>query len=275
MQEKKPSTHANHDIGLEPSERDVKDRALEDSPQFVDCPAEDSRTNENLGPAADLDHGDGSSGHNPGHSATTGTGANEREEADPSCGELAAQLAQEKDRALRLQAEMENLRGRTSREIAEERRYGSLPLVRDLLPVVDNIDRALQSTEDQNGTEADDPLREKQETDVGSAAIRQTAGGSTVNDTNDAAGDQSRVQESLLEGFKLVRQQLLSLLDQHHCHPIEAEGQLFDPQFHEAILQQPSDDHPAGTVLMVTQTGYIMHDRVVRAPQVIVSAGPA
>ena len=145
---------------------------------------------------------------------------------------LEAELATEKDRVLRLQAEMENLRSRTAREIVEERRYAPLPVVRDLLPVVDNIDRAIEAAEQ---------------------------------------GDESA---SLLEGFKLVRQQLLTVLEQHHCKPIESVGQPFDPQVHEAILQQPSDEQPANHVLMETQTGYQLHDRVVRASQVIVSTGP-
>jgi molecular chaperone GrpE len=55
---------------------------------------------------------------------------------------------------------------------------------------------------------------------------------------------------------------------------ISPEGELFDPHFHEAILQQPSPDVPAGHVMMVTQTGYKLHDRVVRPAQVIVSSGP-
>ena len=247
----------------------MKDRALEDSPQFDDFHPDDSY------PAADLEQGEKPSDRDSGQSSTTGPEADEHADADLSSSELAAQLAHEKDRMLRLQAEMENLRGRTSREIAEERRYGCLPLVRDLLPVVDNIDRAIQTTEDHNGSDVDGPMCGDLETNVGSSTINQTDGDYTNYGQNDARGDQSRAQDGLLEGFKLVRQQLLTLLEQHHCHPIEAEGKPFDPQFHEAILQQPSDDHPAGSVLMVTQTGYIMHDRVVRAPQVIVSTGSA
>ena len=155
-----------------------------------------------------------------------------KSDTEPSAEEL---LAVEKDRALRFQAEMENLRGRTSREIAEQRRFGSLPLVRDLLPVLDNVERAIEAAE--NNTELN--------TDM----------------------------DGLLEGFKLVRQQLLTILEQHHCKPIEATGQPFDPQFHEAILQQPSDETPKDHVLMQSQVGYRMHDRVVRASQVIVSSG--
>ncbi len=155
------------------------------------------------------------------------------EATDEPGTELAVELATEKDRVLRLQAEMENLRSRTAREINDERRYGPLNIVRDLLPVVDNIDRAIE------------------------------------------AAEQSGESTSLLEGFKLVRQQLLTVLEQHSCKPIAAVGEPFDPQVHEAILQQPSDEQPANHVLQETQVGYQLHDRVVRASQVIVSTGPA
>lgn len=156
----------------------------------------------------------------------------EREQAVPEeQADASQELAAARDRILRLQAEMENLRGRTSRELAETHRCAALPVVRDLLPVVDNIDRAIEAAE------------------------------------KDAAAG------GLLDGFRLVRQQLTTVLSQHKCEPIEADGQPFDPQFHEAILQQPSDETPAGHVLMVAQTGYKMHDRVVRPAQVIVSSG--
>ena len=144
---------------------------------------------------------------------------------------LNAELAAANDRALRLQAEMQNLRNRTSREIADERRYAVLPVLRDLLPVIDNIDRAIEAAE--------------------------------------KAGE----AENLLEGFRLVRQQLITTLSRHQCEPIAAEGEPFDPHFHEAILQQPSADVPAGHVMMVTQPGYKLHERVVRPAQVIVSGG--
>ncbi len=162
------------------------------------------------------------------------------QQVDAACAEgedkpsdLEAELAAEKDRLLRLQAEMQNLRNRQSREIADERRYAPMSLLRDLLPVVDNIDRAVEAAEQQ-----------------GEAA-------------------------SLLEGFKLVRQLLVGILEQHDCQPIDALGEPFDPQVHEAILKQPSDEHPADHVSLVTQQGYQLHDRVVRPSQVIVSAGPA
>ena len=160
------------------------------------------------------------------------TSAEPIEEVDP-IERLEAELAQSADRVLRLQAEMENLRNRTSREINDVRRYASMPLLRDLLPVVDNIERAIRAAEN----------------------------------TNDA--------ESLVEGFRMVAGQLDSVLSGHNCTLIEALGQPFDPNLHEAISQQPSDEHPAGTVILVTQTGYQLHDRVVRPSQVIISTEPS
>ena len=89
------------------------------------------------------------------------------------------------------------------------------------------------------------------------------------------AAEKAGEAENLLEGFRLVRQQL-------HTHAradttasrSPPRAQPFDPNFHEAILQQPSADVPAGHVTMVTQAGYKLHDRVVRPAQVIVSSGP-
>lgn len=167
---------------------------------------------------------------------STDEGASIAQQIDEACADeeansLEDDLAAEKDRYLRLQAEMQNLRFRTSREIADERRYGAMPVLREILPVVDNIDRAIEAAEQQD----------------------------------DNAG--------LLEGFKLVRQQLVAALEKNNCQPIDALGQPFDPQIHEAILKQPSDEYPADHVTLVTQQGYQLHDRVVRPAQVIVSAG--
>lgn len=144
---------------------------------------------------------------------------------------LASELKAANDRALRTQADLDNFRKRSRREMDDQRRYADLPLLRDLLPVVDNLDRAVQAAE-QN---------------------------------HDAA--------SLLEGVKMVVTQFSSVLTQHHCQPIEADGAAFDPNLHEAISQSASGDHPAGNIVHVAQAGYQLHDRVVRPSQVIVSLG--
>lgn len=145
---------------------------------------------------------------------------------------LRIELGQAQDRSLRLQAELENFRTRTRREMDEERRYALIPLVRDLLPALDNVARAIESAQ--------------------------------TND--DSAG--------LLDGFKIVAGQIETILTQHNCNRIEALHQPFDPHLHEAITQQPSDEYPAGTVLLVAQEGYELGGRVVRPAQVIVSVTP-
>jgi molecular chaperone GrpE len=142
---------------------------------------------------------------------------------------LQAELADSRDRTLRVQAELENFRRRSRRELEDERKYANVPMLRDLLPVVDNMGRAIEAAQK----------------------------------TQDAS--------ALLEGFKMVKQQLESVLQRHHCLPIEALGEPFDPHLHEAITMQPSADKPANTVLHVVQTGYQVHDRVIRPAQVIVS----
>ena len=161
------------------------------------------------------------------------TGEETPAETGPSLEEtvakLQAELAAVKDRELRCHAELDNYRKRAARELEERLRYANLGLLRDLLPVLDNVERAIQAAE---------------------------------NNADAAA---------LLDGFKLVRQQLDSVLDGHHCKRIEALHAPFDPHVHHALLQQPSEEHPANTVLMVTQNGYQLHDRVVRPSQVIVS----
>lgn len=152
--------------------------------------------------------------------------------------ELRRQLQQahdERDRNLdhwqRSQAEMENLRKRVARELDQERQYRALPLTRDLLPIVDNLQRALQAA--QGGT---DPAQ-------------------------------------LLEGVKMVFLQLEEAFGRHAIRPIPTVGEAFDPNVHEAVLQQPSKDYPAMTVLQEVERGYQLHDRVVRPSKVIVSSG--
>ena len=158
------------------------------------------------------------------------SGADTFDSAHDGASQLEAELTAERERSLRLRAELENVRGRTSRELIESARYAALPVVRDLLPVLDNIDRAME------------------------------------------AAAKSGEQGPLVEGIRLVRQQLINMLNQHNVREIAAEGP-FDPQFHAAILHQPSTEAPAGHVVLVAQPGYQMHDRVVRPSQVIVSSG--
>ena len=150
--------------------------------------------------------------------------------ADGAIEQLRSEIEAFKDRELRALAELENYRKRAARELDDRLRYANLPLLRDLLPVSDKVERAIQAAE-QNA---------------------------------DGAG--------LLEGVKMVRQQLADVLKRHHCEPIEALHAPFDPHLHQAIMQQPTDEHPANTVVSVAQSGYRLHDRIIRPSQVIVSS---
>lgn len=150
--------------------------------------------------------------------------------------QLAAALAERdamQESLLRCHADFDNFRKRVQREAEEFRRYQSLQLVRDLLPTLDNLRRALN------------------------------------------AAEQSSNVEDLIQGVKLVAQEMEETFIRHSAVPIDSVGQPFDPNLHEAIQQVPSNEVPAMTVLNEVERGYRMHDRVVRPSKVIVSSGPA
>jgi len=170
--------------------------------------------------------------------------------AKPQAGEetaaqLRAELEAAKDRALRCHAELENYRKRATRESEERLRYANLGLLRDLLPVLDNVGRAI--------------------------AAAQSAGAAVELPPQPGELPPQPSANALLEGFQMVDRHLQDVLRRHHCRRIEAEHMPFDPNLHHAVMQQPSDEYPENTVLTVTQQGYQLHDRVVRPSQVIVS----
>lgn len=133
------------------------------------------------------------------------------------------------DLARRTQAEFENYQKRVRRDWDADLKFAAQPILADLLPVLDNLERALDSAK---GTEATGPLH---------------------------------------QGIELVHKQWLDVLAKHGARPMAPVGAPFDPNQHEAVMQQPSAEHPPMTVLAVTRTGYTLHDRVLRPAQVIVS----
>ncbi len=147
--------------------------------------------------------------------------------------QLEGELQRANNEVLKAQAETENFRKRMRREMLEELRYAGLPLISEILPVIDNLQRAIDAAE-QSG-----------------------AGG------------------GLVEGVKIVITQLEAALAKSGCLKIEALAQEFDPHVHMAVMQEASAEIPAGHVSRVLQSGYKMHDRVVRPAQVFVSTGPA
>jgi len=130
------------------------------------------------------------------------------------------------------QADYENAHQRNRREREQERKYMAGPLAKELLPALDNLERALASAK-----EADD-----------SAALAQ--------------------------GVALVRSQLLDALRRHGITRMDAEGKPFDPNWHHAVMQVPSADHPANTIVQVLEHGYMIHDRVLRPASVVISSPP-
>ena len=133
---------------------------------------------------------------------------------------------------LRAQADLENYRKRARKELEDELRYSNMPLLRDLLPVVDNIGRGIAAAE---------------------------------------KAEQTPESAKLLEGIQLVARQLDDVLARYGVQQIVAAGQPFDPNLHQAIMQQPTNEVPPQTIVGVAQEGYQLHDRVVRPSQVIVS----
>ncbi len=143
-----------------------------------------------------------------------------------------------KDKLLRTLAEMENLRKRTEREVAEARLYGNASFARDVLAVADNMQRAL---------DAIDP------------ALR--------------AGDPKVT--ALIEGVELTERELLKVLEKHGVKKFTPTGEKFDPNVHQAMYEVENREQPPGHVAQVIQSGYMLGDRVLRPALVaVVKAAP-
>jgi molecular chaperone GrpE len=140
-----------------------------------------------------------------------------------------------KDARLRAAAEMENLRRRTQREIADARTYAVANFARDMLGVADNLRRAL---------------------DAIPADAKGIAGVAT-----------------LAEGVEMTERSMLAGLEKHGVKKIVPEGERFDPNFHQAMFEVPNPDVPANTVVNVVQPGYVIGERVLRPAMVGVAKG--
>jgi molecular chaperone GrpE len=151
--------------------------------------------------------------------------------------DLAKQNEELKDRALRMAAEMENLRRRTQREIADAKSYAVANFARDMLSVSDNMRRALDAI----------PAEAKGSDDAGFKA--------------------------LIEGVEMTERDMLAALERHGVKKLAPEGERFDPNFHQAMFEVPNPDVPNNTVVQVVQTGYVIGERVLRPAMVGVSKG--
>ncbi|HXZ14493.1 MAG TPA: nucleotide exchange factor GrpE [Roseiarcus sp.] len=150
---------------------------------------------------------------------------------------LNAENSQLKDRILRTLAEMENLRRRTEREVADAKVYGVTSFARDMLTVVDNLARALEHLPTEARAAADPQI------------------------------------QSVIEGVELTARDLEAVLGRHGVKKLDPKGQKFDPHVHQAIFEAPDESLPAGAVSQVVQSGWTIGDRVLRPAMVGVSKG--
>ncbi len=150
---------------------------------------------------------------------------------------LRAENAELRDRFLRLAAEMDNLRRRTERDVKDAKSYSVAGFARDMLAVSDNLRRALDAVPGEQRAGADATLT------------------------------------SLLEGVEMTERSMLSALERHGVKPIAADGEKFDPNFHQAMFEVPNPAVPNNTVIQVVQAGYTIGERVLRPAMVGVAKG--
>jgi len=145
------------------------------------------------------------------------------------------QLAQNNyEKFLRAYAELENYKKRTEKDRADNLKYANEELLRDLLPFIDNLQRAIDH----------------------------------------ASFEKSRNPEALIEGVELTLRDLMRILEKHGLRPIESVGGQFDPNLHEAMMQVDSENHDPQTVVQEFQRGYVLKDRLLRPARVSVAMRP-
>jgi molecular chaperone GrpE len=152
---------------------------------------------------------------------------------------LVKEATESRDKMLRTLAEMENLRKRTAREVADARAYGITGFARDILDIADNLQRALDAI----------PAEAKESADPGIKAF--------------------------IEGVELTERSLLNTLEKNGVKKFDPSGEKFDPNFQQAMYEVPDPSVPAGTVVQVVQAGFMIGERVLRPALVAVSKGGA
>lgn len=145
---------------------------------------------------------------------------------------LEDRLAETNNQLLRALAELENTRRRADRDRAEALKYGAASFARDMLGVADNLQRALSAV-----------------ADIESETLPDGA-------------------KSLLEGIAATERDLLASLGRHKVTPVTPMGEKFDPNVHEAMFEAPGTGQPAGTIIEVVETGYVMDERLLRPAKV-------
>jgi molecular chaperone GrpE len=156
--------------------------------------------------------------------------------AEAQLAALEAEKADLKDRYIRVHAEMENLRKRTEREKADTSKYAISKFAGDMLAVADNLQRALAAFA---GTGAEPDAQTK----------------------------------ALIDGIELTAAELGKAMERHGVRQVESLGAIFDPNFHQAVMEEENKDIAAGTVIRVFQEGYQIGERLLRPSMVVVARG--
>jgi molecular chaperone GrpE len=151
---------------------------------------------------------------------------------------LVSENAELKDRVLRALADTENMRRRSEKEAADARVYAVTAFARDMLSVVDNLERALGSL------------------------------------TEEQRGGANAAMKALIEGVELTARDLTGVLARHGVKRLDPKGEKFDPNFHQAMFEAPDESVPSGMVSQVMQSGWKISERVLRPALVGVSKGP-
>jgi len=159
--------------------------------------------------------------------------ANQAGEGAPS---LEKEVSELKDKLLRALAEAENIRRRGEREREDTAKYAMSAFARDILPVADNLGRAL-------------------------AALGPEVRGKDPS------------LDSLVAGIELTDRELTAVLERHGIRRVNPVGEKFDHNFHQAMMEVDDPTKPSGTVVQVLQTGYVLRDRLLRPAMVAVSKG--
>lgn len=154
------------------------------------------------------------------------------EEHNKQIEKLELALKEEQAKSMRIQAEMLNFKKRKEDEVASFYKYCNEDLIEELLPVIDNFERAIQM------------------------------------DTSEDVSDEVK---RFLEGFKMIYGNLVSILNKEEVKEIEASGIEFDPNYHQAVLTEHDETKPSGVVLEVLQKGYMYKDKVIRPAMVKVN----
>lgn len=139
-----------------------------------------------------------------------------------------------KDQLMRTLADGENLRKRTLKEVEHSKKYSHISFVKDLVSSVDNLQRALEAVPEDKSS-LPEPIK------------------------------------NLIIGLEIVEKEIISTLEKHNVKQIDPLGEKFDYNFHQAMFEVPTNDDEPGTVVQVSQKGYILHDRLVRPAMVGIS----